>query len=134
MVSATEVAARKEINSVLLEGKLPCAGAFGTSKKLSLAPLQVGTIASAMNIRISRCQLGLFGYGPKSEGKHRIVVPAPEVSSEMRAAIEASLVNGRLSCKNAWVIAKKLSCSRLSVSAAAETLNIRIGECQLGCF
>ena len=134
MISATEVAARQEISSVLLEENLPCAGAFGASQKLSITPLQVGSIASEMSIRISRCQLGLFGYGPKSEGKHRIVAPAPEVSNEMRSAIEASLVNGRLSCKSAWVIAKKLSCSRLSVSAAAETLNVRIGECQLGCF
>ncbi len=134
MASTTEVTVRQEIRSVLLEGRLPCARAFGVAQQLSITPLQVGDIASAMSIRISHCQLGLFGYGPKSEGKHRIVEPAPEVANLMRSTIEASLIGGRLSCKTAWDIAKKLSCSRLSVSAAAETLNIRIDECQLGCF
>ena len=134
MASTTEVTVRQEIRSVLLEGRLPCARAFGVAQQLSITPLQVGDIASAMSIRISHCQLGLFGYGPKSEGKHRIVEPAPEVTNLMRSTIEASLIGGRLSCKTAWDIAKKLSCSRLSVSAAAETLNIRIDECQLGCF
>ena len=134
MASATEVTVRQEIRSVLLEGRLPCARAFGVSQQLSITPLQVGDIASAMSIRISLCQLGLFGYGPKSEGKHRIVVPAPEVSNEMRATIEASLIDGRLPCKTAWDIATKFSCSRLSVSAAVEALNIHISECQLGCF
>ena len=60
--------------------------------------------------------------------------PAPEVPNEMRATIEASLIDGRLPCKTAWDIATKFSCSRLSVSAAAEALKIRIIECQLSCF
>ena len=134
MASATEVTVRQEIRSLLLEGRLPCARAFGVSRHLSITPLQVGDIASAMSIRISQCQLGLFGYGPKSEGKHRTVVPAPKVSNELRATIEASLIGGRLPCKAAWAIATKFSCSRLSVSATAEALSIRISECQLGCF
>jgi len=134
MAAAREATVRQEIRSVLLEGRLPCARAFGVSQHLSITPLQVGDIASTMSIRISHCQLGLFGYGAKSEGKHRIVVPAPDIPNELRATIEASLIGGRLSCKTAWDIAKKFSCSRLSVCAAAEALSIPISECQLSCF
>ena len=134
MASTTEVTIRQEIRSVLHEGRLPCPRAFGVSQRLSTTPLRVGDIANAMSIRISHCQLGLFGYGAKSEGTHRIVVPALEVSRAMRSTIETSLIGGRLPCKAAWDISEKFSCSRLSVCAAAEALSTPISECQLGCF
>ena len=49
-----------EIQDSLVDGKLPCAVAFGIAKKLKVSPRQVGDTASKLNIKIKSCQLGCF--------------------------------------------------------------------------
>jgi hypothetical protein len=81
-------------------------------------------------VRLARCQLGLFGYGdPK-----RIVHPAEQVAPELEQAIHEGLVEGRLPCAEAWAIAARFGLSKLEVANAAEKLEIRIEQCQLGAF
>jgi hypothetical protein len=72
----------------LKDGKLPCNQAFAIAQILDLEPLTVGLAANETGIRISRCQLGLFGYGPKSEGKHKIVHAMDEVPERLTARLE----------------------------------------------
>lgn len=127
-----QIAAR--IRESLDDGVLNCPIAFKIARQLEVTPLEVGQTATEMEIHLAKCQLGLFGYGPKEEGKHRIVEPAAEVSAEMRAKIEAGLVDDRLPCATAWEIARELKVKRMAVSSACETLGVRIKPCQLGCF
>ena len=82
-----------------------------------------------MELRIGRCQLGLFGY---PEGK--AVYPAAAVAPDLDAAIRGRLADGRLHCKAAWEIAAERKLARMEVSYACETLKIRIKHCQLGAF
>ncbi len=42
------------------EGRLPCARAWGLSKRLGLGRLDLGQFAESLGVRISRCQLGCF--------------------------------------------------------------------------
>mgnify|MGYP001077601064 FL=1 len=49
-----------EIRTSLVDGKLPCAVAFGIAKKLKVSPRQVGDTANALGIKITTCQLGCF--------------------------------------------------------------------------
>ncbi|MCS7178465.1 MAG: hypothetical protein RML46_00135 [Anaerolineae bacterium] len=116
------------------EGMLSCAAAFQVAEELGIEPLAVGRAADAMGIRLNRCQLGLFGYGPKAEGRHKIVRPAEQVSPVLAQAIRDRLSEGRLACRMAWEIADTLNIPRMEVSAAAEALGIRIARCQLGAF
>ena len=116
------------------EGKLPCAMAFRVARDLGVAPLLVGRTADGMGIKLNRCQLGMFGYGPKAEGKHKIVKPAESVSPELEAAIRQRLEEGRLSCRMAWEVAAELGLPKMDVSAAVETLGIKLVHCQLGAF
>jgi PIN domain nuclease of toxin-antitoxin system len=81
-------------------------------------------------VRITRCQLGLFGYAPEK----RVVRPAESVSESIRSAVTAKLESGRLSCADAWEIAEKLHLRKMDVSSACEKLNVRISRCQLGAF
>jgi hypothetical protein len=64
----------ERINQAMLErlenGNLPCNQAFAIARILAEDPLSVGLAANAADIRISRCQLGLFGYGPKGRWHH----------------------------------------------------------------
>ena len=53
-------AIKEEIRAVLVNGKLPCANAFGIAKKLNVKPKQVGDAANELDIKIASCQLGCF--------------------------------------------------------------------------
>ena len=48
--------------------------------------------------------------------------------------MEASLVNGKLPCAQAFRIAKKFKVAPREVGDTANRLNIKIASCQLGCF
>ncbi|MFC2038907.1 hypothetical protein ACFLUG_03960 [Chloroflexota bacterium] len=48
--------------------------------------------------------------------------------------IKASLVDGKLPCPVAFKIAEKLGVSNKQVGDMANKLDIKIANCQLGCF
>ncbi len=112
------------------EGKLPCAEAFRIAEELAVSPQAVGAAADTLNVRLIRCQLGLFGYGEQKS----IVKPAAEVDPELEQAIREGLILERLPCAVAWAIAARFGLPRLHIANAAERLGIRIGQCQLGAF
>jgi hypothetical protein len=120
----------KAIRERLSEGKLRCADAFRIAEEMAVMPLDVGQAADTLEVRLARCQLGLFGYGDP----RRIVQPAAQVAPELEQAIRDGLVDGRLPCAEAWVIASRLGLPKLEVANAAEKLEIRISQCQLGAF
>ena len=123
-----EIAER--IKASLTEGKLPCPSAFKVARRLEVSPQQVGEVADELDVRISRCQLGLFGYWPKGKP----LEPAQEVGEELRARIRDRVVEGGLPCATVWDIAHELAMKRIDVARAADGLGIRITQCQLGCF
>jgi hypothetical protein len=123
------------IRNALVEGQLPCAAAFVIAKSLGVEPLQVGHAADRMGVRLSKCQLGLFGYGPKAEGKHRRVKSVTDAPSEVVQAIRGCVQpDGKLNCVDGWRIAHECHVSKQFVSNAVEGLGLRIKLCQLGAF
>jgi hypothetical protein len=112
------------------DGKLSCGAAFRIAEALELNPLEVGEATDELGVRLHHCQLGLFGYN----GKERIVQAKDEVSPELEQAIREGLVVGRLPCAVAWAIANRFNLRKTAVANAAEKLEIRIGQCQLGAF
>jgi hypothetical protein len=116
------------------DGRLSCASANRIARELEVEPVIVGDTATSLDIQTSLCQLGLFGHGPRAEGKGRIVHSGVEVSAELAARLRQALVNGRLPCSSAWEIASEFKLTRLDLANAAETLSIRISPCQLGFF
>jgi hypothetical protein len=122
----------ERIRSSAVNGRLPCPAAFRIAAELGITPLEVGEKATQLGIKISRCQLGLFGYDDL--GSKSVVTPMKNVPERLKAEITAHLVDGRLPCEAAWEIAKKLQIGKVRVSGAAEALGIKISSCQLGCF
>ena len=110
--------------------KIPCAVAFDIAKALQMSPEKVGKTADLMNYRLTKCQLGLFGYQPKK----KIVKPQDSIDADVKDAVSAALVQGKLSCQRAWDIASRLHVSKMTVSGACETMGIKIKDCQLGAF
>ena len=124
-----QIAAR--IQESLTEGKLPCPSAFKVARRLEVSPQQVGEVADELRVKISRCQLGLFGYG---SNKGKSLEPTPEVGEQLEARIRDRVTEEELPCATAWDIASELTMKRISVARAAESMGIRITQCQLGCF
>lgn len=121
---------RAAVREKSAKGTLRCADAFHIAQELQVAPHRVGNAANELEVHLSRCQLGLFGYGePKS-----VVEPAEEVPSELEQAIREGLILGRLPCPVAWAIAARFGMPKLHVSNAVEKLGLRISGCQLGAF
>lgn len=49
-----------KIKASLVNGKLPCAVAFGIAKELKVSPRDVGDAANRLSVKICNCQLGCF--------------------------------------------------------------------------
>lgn len=113
-----------------VKGALPCAEAERIGAALVVKLEEVGRTLDLLELRIGRCQLGLFGYGPERKAVH----PAASIAPDLVEAIRGRLADGRLPCKAAWEIAVELRITRMEVSAACETQQIRIKPCQLGAF
>jgi len=118
----------------LEDGQMPCTVAHELAHEFGLEPLAVGQAANEANVRISHCQLGLFGYGPKSEGKHKIVHAMDDVPERLAARLRAAAGEEGITCLAIWQIADELGYLYLEASSAVEAMGLRVSHCQLGCF
>jgi len=125
---------KKEVAELLkkkkVDGAMTCPLAFQAATELNLTPAEVGLALDLLEIPISKCQLGLFGYSPVS----RILQPADSVPGDLDAAIRAAMKDGRLPCAAAFRIAADFKLAKIRVSSACEKLKIKISACQLGAF
>lgn len=111
-------------------GEITCASAFALAADLKESPGEVGVNADLLEIRVTKCQLGLFGYRPEK----KVVRPSGTISKELEGAVREALIDKRLPCRSAWDIAKRFSVGKMEVSSACEALGIKISPCQLGAF
>ncbi len=118
------------IKDRVTDNMISCAEAHKIARELEVAPIDVGTTLDLLEVRINKCQLGLFGYGEVRKVTQVKVNNNPEITQ----AIKAALVNDRLPCASAWEIAEKFGLARIEVSAAAEKMKIKITSCQIGAF
>ena len=120
----------EKVREKMSNDTLSCGAAHVIAEELGVAASEVGITLDLLEIRIGKCQLGLFGYGEKK----RIVRAADEVEPDLKTALESVLVNGRFPCKAAWEIAEKFKKNRLDIASASEKLKIKINSCQIGSF
>jgi hypothetical protein len=128
--SETDARITEALKQWVSEGEIPCAVAFKVASELDVGPALVGKTADLLELRLRKCQMGLFGYEPDK----RIVKPAETVSEELENYIRNGLTDNRLSCEKAWEIAENLGLGKMVVSSACEHLGIKINACQLGAF
>jgi len=115
------------------DGMLACGTGEKISKELEVEISEVGITADLLEMKVKMCQLGLFGYGDKpNHGKD--IRAADSVSEEMKSALEGAAENGVVTCAALWTIADRLGAKRKAVSAACDTLKLKIRACQLGAF
>ena len=118
------------IHARLQSGKLPCAVAFDIAKQNQMLVKKIGQTADSAGIRLSKCQLGLFGYPPEN----KIIKSLDTVEPELQSAINEVQKDNVIQCADIWDIAKKMGMKKLHVSCACETMALKIKGCQLGAF
>ena len=112
------------------KGALACAVAFKMANEIGVSAAEIGKTADLLDLRLSKCQLGLFGYQPDKKA----VKPRAAENREMEDAIRNALDDGKLACRDAWEIASRFKVPKMAVSGACEYLGIKIKPCQLGAF
>jgi hypothetical protein len=134
MSDASEIQAH--IQAYLDEnGLLTCEAAHRMAHELGVGPLLVGDQATASGIRITRCQLGFFGYAAKKGMPgYKIVQKLAHVPETVAAAVLDAARDGKISCAALWAIGQAQNVSKLDVGNIVETLGIKTCPCQLGCF
>lgn len=121
----------KRVGEKATDGRLTCSSAFTVAAETGASPAEVGQTADLLELKITKCQLGLFGYVSE---RRNIVDPSEAVSEELERALREAVAKGRLSCEKAWEIAGRFGLSKMDVTSACERLDIRLGPCQLGAF
>ncbi len=119
-----------QIAAASKDGVIDCASAHKIAQKSGTTPDSIGVQIDLMELRITRCQLGLFGYGPQKKNFKSDI----QVSAQLKADIINTQVEGRLSCRQCWELARRHKRSKPDMGSACEKIEIRIKPCQLGAF
>ena len=112
------------------KNELACAKAFKIADELNVSAAEVGKTADLLDMKLVKCQLGLFGYTPEK----KIVKPKAARNPKLESAIQDSLVEGTLPAQRPGRYARNFDIPKMSVSAVCEQLKIKIKPCQLGAF
>ena len=120
----------KKVQASVVKGGLPCAVALTITEELDVTPRMVGDKANELKIRIINCQLGCFDV----EKATRPALDDLEIAMALIEGLQVAMINHQLPCPVAFEIAGKLKVSHKQVGDAATKLNIRLINCQLGCF
>lgn len=120
----------EKLKAASQQGQITCFDAHRAAKDLGVSPSQIGVQTDLLELRISQCQLGLFGYSPEKKK----LDPELKMSNQLNQALDDASEDGRISCSRGWEIARALKCSRLELGSACEIKSIRIKPCQLGAF
>ncbi len=120
------------------DGTIRCNVAHDIAAAAGCAPEEVGFVIDRLELRLTHCTLGLFGYPGEKP-----VMTAPEKSDKAivdaldKAVKENPVPEGKkqfITCKQAWDIADQLKVGRLTVSRETEHRGYKIKACQLGAF
>ncbi|MBU1196834.1 MAG: hypothetical protein KKE62_15310 [Proteobacteria bacterium] len=119
----------KIITEKAVDQRITCHAAHDIAEMTGTCPADIGKQIDLVGYRLTKCQLGLFGYKNKKKLNPEIDIP-PELNQK----IDAAAVEGRISCLSCWEIAQNFDLHRLFVSSACEKKGLRIKPCQLGAF
>ena len=128
--TVVDASLKKEITKQARDNEISCLAAEEIARRGVARMEQIGVAADMLNVRITKCQLGLFGFGDQKKR----VDAAQVVSAELEKSIREEMTGQWLSCKDVWDLAQRLNLSRMDISAACEYLKIKIKPCQLGAF
>ncbi len=124
-----------DIRPRLKDGMLSCTAAFDSASALAVAPAKVGRTADALRLRLTECQIGLFGFPGHAKGWAAAGVAGLAVPTGLEQALRSALgPDGAISCLAIWRAAEAHGVSRMQAGYVADRLGLCIRHCQLGAF
>lgn len=112
------------------EGKMPCASAFSTAEEWGIPTRTLGLYADFHKFQITRCQIGLFGYGKGVKLVKKLDALDPEIEKAVRSRTQDNI----MTCDDVFAIAKEMKVSKVDVGSVCQTLDIKIKKCRFGAF
>lgn len=104
------------------DGKLSCLKAFKVARLIGRKPIEMSSITKSMGIKITNCELGVFGK-----------LKFKEANSEVYNRIKSNYMGQEtLECKILWDEAKRSTLN--TVGSTVKNTDIEVSHCQLGCF
>ncbi len=112
-------------------GRLSCTAAHRIASELGVSPAETGRNMDLLEIRITGCQLGLFGKDKDEVDK---TLPSEDDVDVLKEIIEEDSRNGGISCRTLWTAAEKAGSTKAQAAAVCDLMSIKIHSCQLGAF
>lgn len=111
-------------------GYLSCAVAFKLADQIGLSSGEIGHYADALDLRLTKCRIGLFGHGKGV----KLVKKLESVDAVLESRVKEFLNNGRVNCEYVLKIADEFKISPVKVGSVCQTKGIKIKNCCLGAF
>lgn len=107
------------------DGKLSCLKAFKVARLIGVKPKDMDEITKSMNIKITNCELGVFGKIQFTDIKDdKIYNKLSENFNKQK----------KVDCEVAWYTAREKGSTLRKVGSTINNSDIKVTHCQLGCF
>ena len=118
------------VRSSLRDGYLPCPAAWKVAKDAGVPKIAVGEIMDRKGFRMIDCQLGCFAVDktPYDASAQK------QLDDEVVRRLEELKQDNGITCTAAFELAAELKKMPMDIADAANALNMKIRQCQLGCF
>ena len=106
------------------DGKLSCLKAFKVARLIGVKPKEMDAITKSMNIKITNCELGVFGK-----------LKFSQIEDNIYDKLSRNFAHGKkVECEVAWYTARDKGASLRKVGSTINNSDIKVTHCQLGCF
>lgn len=103
-------------------GRMTCLKAFKVARLIGLKPIEMSDACASINIKITNCELGVFGK-----------IKFKEYEKDIFKSLQQNFTqNKRVECKILWDEARTSTLRK--VGSAVKASDIDVTHCQLGCF
>jgi hypothetical protein len=118
------------VKSSLKEGYLPCGAAFKIARDEGVPRIAVGAMTDKLGVRVSNCQIGCFKV---DKILHRGDAEK-SVDEGVLSRLERLNADGALTCVSVHGLAQELKMTPMAVADVANARDMKVRQCQLGCF
>ena len=118
------------VKSSLKDGYLSCPVAWEIANKANVTKIAIGDISDRLGVRITDCQIGFFE-------KDKTAYDNPEhksIDGEIITILKTLNENDQLTCAKVFELARKFKLKPITISHEAGAQDLKIIDCQLGCF
>ncbi len=118
------------VKNSLKEGYLPCGAAFKIARDEAVPRIAVGAMTDKLGVRVSNCQIGCFKV---DKIVHRGEAEK-SVNESVLSRLERLKAEDALTCANVHGLARELKMTPMAVADVANARDMKVRQCQLGCF